>query len=167
MQELGVWTTASGTSEASLEFDSDDSGIGATELPAWASGALKGAGAGAATGAAAGPYGALIGALAGGALGAASGAATPGPAASAAATAAPAQKNATPGAATPPTDSSRARVIQALQQFTAIVPALVQLVAASGQGGKEFGLGDVGKSRESLDGSDWGPESFEGTWTLP
>ena len=71
MQELGVWSTASGTTEAFLDFESDDSGIHATELPSWASGALKGAMAGAATGAAAGPYGALIGAAAGGALGAA------------------------------------------------------------------------------------------------
>jgi phage tail tape-measure protein len=162
MQELGVWSTASGTSEAFLEYDIDNDGIGATELPAWASGALKGAMAGAATGAAAGPYGALIGAAAGGALGAASSASTPAPAA-----AAPAPKNATPGAVTKPADASSARVIQALQQFAAIVPSLVQLVAASGQGGKESGLGDAGENLESVDASDWGPDSFEGMWTLP
>jgi hypothetical protein len=41
MQKLLVWTTASSTSEATLEFGSDDSGVGATEMPAWASGALR------------------------------------------------------------------------------------------------------------------------------
>lgn len=163
MQELGVWTTSNGTSEARLELNSDDGGIGATELPVWASDALKGAVAGAATGAAAGPYGALIGAAAGGALGAASSAGAP---AASAPAASPTQK-ATPGAATPPTDASRAKVIQALQQFAAVVPTLVQLVVASGKGGKEFGLAEDGSSRESLDGSEWGPDSFEGTWSLP
>jgi hypothetical protein len=158
MQELGVWTTDSGTSEAFLEFDSDNGGIGATELPAWASSALKGAIGGATTGAAAGPYGALIGAAAGGALGAASSAATPAPAASA-----PASDSAPKTQA----DASRARIIQALQQFAAIVPALVQLVSASGQGRKESSISNGGDSREAVDASDWGPESFEGTWTLP
>jgi hypothetical protein len=147
MPQVGVWTTANGTSEARLELGSDDGGITATELPSWASGALQGAIAGATTGAAAGPYGALIGAAAGGALGASSSAATPAPAASV------------------PADASRARIIQALQQFAAIVPALIQLVSASGQGRKESSV--VGDSRESAAGSDWGPESFEGTWTVP
>ena len=27
--------------------------------------------------------------------------------------------------------------------------------------------GDAGESLESADGSGWGPESFQGTWTLP
>ena len=44
------------------------------------------------------------------------------------------------------------------------MPVLVQLVAASG--GKESGPGDNG-SRESFLEGDWGPESFQGTWTLP
>lgn len=166
MQELGVWSTASGTTEAFLDFESDDSGIHATELPSWASGALKGAMAGAATGAAAGPYGALIGAAAGGALGAASSATSPAPAASASATA-PASKPAAPGSASLSADASHAKINQALQQLAAIVPVLVQFMAASGKGGKEFGLGSVDESSESLEASDWGPEAFEGRWTVP
>ena len=164
MQELGVWSTASGTTAAFLEFDSDDSGIHATELPTWATSAIKGAVAGAATGAAGGPIGALIGAATGGALGAASSAAATTPAGAAVASA---PKSAAPSAASPQVDPNRAKVVQALQQFAAIVPTLVQFVAASGQSGKEFGLGDVGETLEGLDGSDWGPESFQGTWTQP
>jgi hypothetical protein len=64
------------------------------------------------------------------------------------AAAAPAQKNATPGAADP--DASRANVIQALQRFAAVVPVLVQLVVASGKGGKEFGLAEDGSNRREL-----------------
>ena len=79
MQELGVWVTTTGTSEAYLEVESNGDSVSATELPAWASGAIKGALTGAATGAAAGPWGAVIGAAAGGALGAASSAAAPAP----------------------------------------------------------------------------------------
>jgi hypothetical protein len=155
MQEIGVWTTASGTSEARLELESED--VTATELPAWVSDALKGAVAGAATGAAAGPYGALVGAAAGGVLGAASSAGSP----------APAPSSAAAGATKPPSDASRTKAIQALQQFAAVVPALVQLLAASGKGGKESSTDDVGEHLESADGSDWGPESFQGTWTQP
>jgi hypothetical protein len=59
------------------------------------------------------------------------------------------------------------RVIMALQQFAAVVPALVQIVAASGGGGQESGPGDNGVSSESLQQDDWGPESFQGTWTVP
>jgi hypothetical protein len=154
MPEIGVWTTAEGTSAARLEFESEDSGGTATE--GWVD-ALKGAVAGAVTGAAGGPGGILAGALTGGVLGAASGAGKPAPAASSAAA----------GTATAPGDASRTKAIQALQQFAAVMPALVQLLAASGKGGKESSTDDVGESRESADASDWGPESFQGTWTLP
>ena len=123
MPEIGVWTTAEGTSEARLELESEDGGVTATELPAWASDALKGALAGAATGAAGGPGGILAGALTGGVLGAASSAGKPAPSSS-------------PPAAGAPGDASRTNAIQALQQFAAVVPALVQLLAASGKGGK-------------------------------
>ena len=153
MPEIGVWTTPSGTSEARLELEPDQSGVAATELPSWVSDALKGAVAGAATGATGGPVGAVIGAVTGGALGAASSAAAP------AAPLAPSS-----GSAKQPADASRAAIIQALQQFAAIVPALVQVVSASRPGGKESAIGDVG---ESADTSEWGPESFQGTWTVP
>jgi hypothetical protein len=149
MQELGVWITPAGTSEAYLEFE---------ELPAWASGAIKGAMTGAATGAPGGLYGLAIGGLAGATIGAAT--------ASAPAASTPTAASSTPpGAATQPTDAHRVQVIQALQQFAAIVPTLVQLVAARAPGGKEFGK--IGEGSESMGDSDWGPESFEGTWTLP
>jgi hypothetical protein len=54
-----------------------------------------------------------------------------------------------------------------LQQFAAIVPTLVQLVAATGKGGKESGPGENGGSRESFLEAEWGPESFQGTWSVP
>jgi len=155
MQELGVWTTDQGTSEARLELGSDEPGVATTELPAWVSDALKGAVAGATTGAAAGPYGALVGAAAGGALGAASSAGTPAPAASA-----------TGGAQKQPADANRTKIIQALQQFAAILPALLQVLSATKQGGRESM--DVSDSHESVEGSDWGPEVCQqGTWTVP
>jgi len=156
MQELGLWTTDQGTTEARLELESDEPGVTTTELPAWVSDALKGAVAGATTGAAAGPYGALVGAAAGGALGAASSSGTPAPAVSA------------PGSAQKqPTDANRTKIIQALQQFAAILPALVQVLSASKQGGKES-IGDLSDTHESVDRSDWGPEVFQqGTWTVP
>jgi hypothetical protein len=61
--------------------------------------------------------------------------------------------------------SNRATAILALQQFAAAVPILVQLVASSG--GKESTAGGNGASHESFLEADWGPESFQGTWTLP
>jgi phage tail tape-measure protein len=157
MPQIGTWTTAEGTSEARLELASEDIGINTAELPGWASDALKGAVAGAATGAAGGPFGALVGAATGGIIGAASSAGSPAPAASSAAASVPKQ----------PTDASRAKAIQALQQFAAVVPALIQLLSASSQGRKESLLGEGGDSREGVDASDWGPESFKGTWTIP
>jgi hypothetical protein len=168
MQELGVWTTAEGATPARLQLESEE------ELPGWASGAIQGALTGAATGAVAGPYGALIGAAAGGALGAASGASAPAGGA-ARPSAAPASKGAGPAGGTATTTMSRpsgdaanrARAVQALQQFATAVPILVQLVAASG---RESGPGEDGGTRESLEGfeeAEWGPESFQGTWSVP
>jgi phage tail tape-measure protein len=154
MQEIGVWTTANGTSEARLEFESEDGDVAVTELPGWVSDAVKGALAGAATGAAAGPGGALVGAVTGGALGAASGAGKPAP-----------SPSSPPAGA--PSDASRTNIVQALQQFAAVMPALVQLLAAGSQARKESFPGDAGERFESADGSDWGPESFQGTWTQP
>jgi phage tail tape-measure protein len=152
MHEIGTWATASGTSEAYLDLESGDGDVAVTELPNWVGDALKGAFAGAATGAAAGPAGALVGAATGAALGAASSAGKPAQSSSTASTSA---------------DASRTKIVQALQQFAAVVPALVQLLAASGAARKEASIGDAGESFESADGSDWGPESFQGTWTLP
>ena len=76
-----------------------------------------------------------------------------------------AASSATAGAAKPPADATRAKAIQALQQFAAVVPALVQILAASGKGGKE--TADVGDSRESAEEWDWSPETLQGTWTTP
>ena len=180
MEELGVWTTAEGTTPAVLQLESDEA------LPGWASGALQGALTGAATGAAAGPYGALIGLVAGAGLGAAMGAtapaaAAPAPSAAPAAAAAPAPAASPAIAAASPSQvagdgSNRTKAVLVLQQFAAVMPALVQLVAASGGsggggsgtgGGKEFAPGDNGAGRESLLESDWGPEVFQGTWSIP
>jgi hypothetical protein len=168
MQEIGVWVTDAGTVEATLETVSD--GVDEWSLPSWASGALQGAAAGALTGAAAGPYGALIGAAAGGALGAASAATAPPPAPPSAGTPAPKPDAAKPGAvkptAKPGGDAGRAQAVQALQQFAAAVPVLVQLIAG-GSGGKEVDTGDGGLSESFEAAEEWGPESFQGTWTEP
>jgi hypothetical protein len=158
-QEIGVWTTAEGSTTAMLEVEGVLPGD-EWKIPSWVSGALQGAAAGAATGAAAGPYGALIGAAAGGAIGAATSGSAP---------AAP--PAATPGSpagagAKPPASgdaAARANVVAALQQFAAIVPTLVQLVASSGKGGKELGA----DGEERLEDSEWGPESFQGSWSIP
>jgi hypothetical protein len=174
MQEIGTWTTAEGTVEATLQLESevadDDS---AQELPKWASGALSGAAGGAATGAVAGPWGALIGAAAGAALGGAAAAAEPPPPKT------PPPPKAAPrpaGKATAPVGGdSRASAIRALQQFAAAVPALIQLVAASGAPGggakrSEFGdsdgAGEFAPTDESLEGEYWARASeYEGAWT--
>jgi hypothetical protein len=153
IQELGVWTTAEGSSVARLQLESEEG------IPSWASGALQGAATGAATGAAAGPYGALIGAVAGAGLGAAAAATAPSTPPSSTTASKPAASAPQPAA-----DGSRAKAIQALQQFASVVPVLVQIVASSG--GKESGPGENG-SRESLLEADWGPESFQGNWTVP
>jgi phage tail tape-measure protein len=168
MQEIGTWETANGSVAAVLEFDSDEiDGNGSEEMPKWLSGALQGAAAGAATGAAAGPYGALIGAAAGGTIGGAAAYAQQSsepktkPSATGGAAATPAKPASTPSSAP---SSAQANVIQALQQFAAVIPALVQLVASS-KSGKES---DVTDGASELTGdSDWGPESFEGAWTVP
>jgi hypothetical protein len=157
MQELGVWTTAEGSSVARLQLESDEG------IPSWASGALQGAATGAATGAAAGPYGALIGAVAGAGLGAAAAAAAPSTPPST--TASKPTASAPQPATQPAADGSKAKAIQALQQFASVVPVLVQIVAASG--GKESSASGENGSRESFLEADWGPESFQGNWTVP
>jgi hypothetical protein len=166
MQEIGVWVTERGTVDATLEL-ADESGD-EWQLPSWASGALQGAAAGAMTGAAAGPYGALIGAAAGGAIGAATSASTP-PAGGGAQTPAPkpGAGKPTPKPAAKPSGDGRTQAVQALQQFAAVVPVLVQLIATSGGGAKEVGEADATGVTESLGADDWGPESFSGTWTQP
>lgn len=165
MPEIGTWTTSSGTATAHLELDGD---ANAEELPPWASGALSGAVTGAVTGAAAGPYGALIGAAAGAGIGAASAYANaPAPTTGAGAP----KTNAAPAPASPKAGAvdSRAKVIQALQQFAAVVPVMVQLLN-SGQGAKEADFGGDLQVTEGFSESvneAWGPESFEGSWTVP
>jgi len=179
MQELGVWITNDGATPATLELEAETWDASAQELPAWVTGAAKGALAGAATGAAAGPWGALIGAAAGGAVGAATSAATPTPATAGSATspATPATAGSATSPATPATAASpaikpstsgdaatRAKVAQALQQFAIVVPTLVQLLTTSGAGAKELANGANGA--ESMDDA-WGPEAFVGTWSVP
>ncbi len=172
MQELGVWVTNEGTKPASLQFESDGWDANAEELPSWLTGAAKGALAGAATGAAAGPWGALIGAAAGGALGAATSATGPataptpstaGGATGAAATATAAAPAAKPAAASGDA-ATRAKVAQALQQFALMVPTLVQLLATSSGGARELAVSENG-AESTADA--WGPETFQGTWSVP
>jgi len=170
-QEIGMWTTAEGTVGATLQLESevtdDDS---AQELPKWASAALSGAAGGAATGAVAGPWGALIGAAAGAALGGAAAASEPPPAK------APAPPPPAGTAAASVGGGSRGNAIRALQQFAAAVPALIQLLAASGAPGagakrSEFGdsegTGQFAPTDESLEGDEWTSASeYEGAWTI-
>lgn len=175
-EEIGFWSTERGTVGASLDFESDDSGPNAQELPSWATGALKGAAAGATTGLAAGPYGALIG----GVTGAIVGAATSGPSAPSA-PAAP-QKRPAPSPSPGPTRTAApapagsaaagANVGQALQQLAAIMPALLQLVASSGQAKRTESGGDVagvelGQGAGDSQGPESWQESLEGIWTTP
>ena len=159
MQDIGTWTTEEGTVNATLEFEAD--ALSEQELPGWVSGALSGALGGAATGAAAGPWGALAGAATGAVLGGAAAAAAPSPPATAPSPGAPAAATPSPQAAAPPS-AAKANAIQALQQFAAAVPALIQLVAASGGTAKtkesEFtGLDGLDEfiSAENLAIDDW------------
>lgn len=164
MQEIGTWTSTSGTVGAVLEFESDTvDGTGA-EMPGWLSGALKGAAAGAATGMAAGPYGALVGAAAGGAIGAATASASPPKPPASAPSSASAPSQSAPKPAGSGQSAAQANVIQALQQFAAVIPSLVQLVATTGKA-KEIDVSSDGA--ESTDDASWGPELFEGSWTVP
>lgn len=170
MQEIGTWSTQEGSSTAMLQFEAGVDDVNAQELPGWLTGALQGAAAGAMTGAAAGPYGALIGAGVGGALGAATSATAPPPASAPAAPqpaapSSPSQPAAAPSApatAGQPPDG-RADVIRALQQFAAIVPTLVQLVAADGKRTKEAQDG----AGESLEAASWDAALLEGYWSVP
>lgn len=170
MQEIGVWMTESGPIGATMSYgaEGDDSEF---KLPSWASGALSGAATGAMTGMAAGPYGALIGAAAGAAIGGATAAAAPSPAppkpaprpqpprpAQAAQTAAPpaqAPRPATPPAGGQSVGGQNAAIAQALRQFAAVIPSLIQLAASTG--GRAEGV-DAPADGEGA----WGVESFEG-----
>lgn len=180
MQELGTWTTSEGTVSATLTLESEitDDGTG-QELPKWASGALSGALGGAATGAAAGPWGALIGAAAGATIGGVTAATAPPPPKTPQQpkTPPPAMSAPPPVSATPsPSDGGpQGNAILALQQFAAAVPALIQLVAASGAAGKgvkpsEFSDADgIAEfvSDENLGINEWTSASeSEGAWTI-
>lgn len=140
MQEIGTWTTSEGTVSATLQLEADE--LSEQELPGWVSGAISGALGGAATGAAGGPWGMLAGAATGAVLGGAT------------AATAPAKPSSSPGGSPSPATSSpapapggaQASAIQALQQFAAAVPALIQFVAASGAPAKT-------KESELIDGN--------------
>ena len=120
-------------------------------LPAWASGALKGAAAGAAHRSGRGTLWSDHRCRRPRRPGAYGGATAPaaGPAPSPAPSAAPGKGAAAPAAQPSGDGSSRAKAILALQQFAAAVPVLVQLVAASG--GKESGPGDNGSRKSFLE----------------
>jgi hypothetical protein len=149
--------------------------VGAQELPAWASGALTGALGGAATGSVAGPWGMLAGAATGAVLGGATAASAPKP---------PAPGTTTPGTSTPtpastasgaPAGGAQSTAIQALQQFAAAIPALIQVVAASNTAkpGKPAEFSDAQAfaefvSDENLAIDEWTAVSAEeGAWTIP
>ena len=164
MQEIGVWTTAEGTVAATLDYGVEDAG-GEFELPKWASGALQSAAGGATTGLAAGPWGALIGGVAGAAIGGVT-----------AATAKPPAKGPAPKPSTakgaPAGGSSNAAVIQALQQFAAAVPSLIQIVAgASGTKraeGADFSAdGEWAPGSESAGADEWSWVESAHEWTVP
>ena len=170
MQEIGVWMTETGPVGATMNYgvEGDDSEF---KLPSWASGALSGAATGAITGMAAGPYGALVGAAAGAAIGGVTAATAPSPAPPpkpkpqpprpAVQTAAPPARPAAPppGGAQPgggqSAGSQNAAIANALRQFAAVIPSLIQLTASTG--GRAEGA-DAGADSESA----WGVESFEG-----
>jgi hypothetical protein len=191
MQEIiGTWVTEAGPVGARLDFGGEADGE--FKLPSWASGALSGAATGAMTGAAAGPYGALIGAAAGAAIGGVTAAATPSPPPAPPPKAAPApQKAAAPTQSAPaaqpkaaPTaqpkpvpaggSGQNAAIAQALQQFAAIVPALIQLAATGGSraegsdvssDGEAAWTGESFAGLESVDAVEWAA-SATGTWTV-
>jgi hypothetical protein len=175
MQEIGTWTTSEGTVSATLVLDSEIDDVSAQELPGWASGALSGALGGAATGAAAGPWGALVGAAAGATIGGVAAATAPAPPKTPP-PGAPSSPQSAPGGSSAPVGGARSSAIQALQQFAAAVPALIQLVAASGapaKTGKPSELSDSDGiaefvSEENLGIDEWTTASEdEGAWTIP
>ena len=168
MQEIGTWTTEEGTVSAVLVLESEiPAEVSEQELPGWVSGALSGALGGAATGSVAGPWGLVAGAATGAILGGATAATKP---------------QASPPSGKPPSSpppagpGAQSSAIQALQQFAAAVPALIQLVAASGaapKAGKTSELGDADGfaefvSAENLAVDEWTlPAEDEGAWTTP
>jgi hypothetical protein len=177
MQEIGVWMTETGPINATMSYgvEGDDSEF---KLPSWASGALSGAATGAMTGIAGGLPGILAGAAAGAAIGGVTAATAPQPAAAKPApkpqpprpaqTAAPPARPAPPPArpAAPPATGGQsgggqsaggqnAAIAQALRQFAAVIPSLIQLAASTG--------GRAEGSDAAADGEGaWGVESFEG-----
>jgi hypothetical protein len=175
MQEIGTWTTSEGTVSATLVLDSEIDDVSAQELPGWASGALSGALGGAATGAAAGALGSTCGRRgrrdhrgrgrrhrAGAAEDAAAGRTI--------------LTTVCARGSSAPVGGARSSAIQALQQFAAAVPALIQLVAASGapaKTGKPSELSDSDGiaefvSEENLGIDEWTTASEdEGAWTIP
>lgn len=179
MQEIGTWTTEEGTVSAMLVLESEmPDDVSAQELPGWVSGALSGALGGAVTGAGGGPWGMVAGAAAGATIGGVTAAtATKPPSAPAPGT--PPSSPPPPADATsaPPAGGAQGHAILALQQFAAAVPALIQLVAASGAAAKpvkksEFGDSD-GRTEfvstdESFESDEWTFASEqEGAWTIP
>jgi hypothetical protein len=173
MQEIGVWMTESGPIGATMSYgaEGDDSEF---KLPSWASGALSGAATGAMTGIAGGLPGILAGAAAGAAIGGVTAATAPQPAApnpapralpprpaqtAAPRAQAPRPAQPAPRPATPPTGGQatggqNAAIAQALQQFAAIIPSLIQIAASTG--GRAEGA-DAPADGEAA----WGGESFE------
>jgi hypothetical protein len=177
MQEIGTWTTSEGTISATLVLESEmpDDASG-QELPGWVSGALSGALGGAATGAAAGPWGALVGAAAGATIGGVAAATAPPPPKTPPPAGAPSSPPPAPTTAGAPAGATQSNAILALQQFAAAMPALIQLVAASGataKAGKPSELSDSEGfaefvSEENLGIDEWTSASEDqGAWTIP
>ena len=184
MQEIGTWTTEEGTVSAVMVLDSELDDLSAQELPAWASGALSGALGGAVAGAGGGPWGMLAGAAAGATIGGVTAATAPKPpspppvltAPPPGGTSSPPPAPPTSGPIVAPAGVAQSSAIQALQQFAAAVPALIQLVAASGataKAGKPAELSDAEGfaefvSAENLAIDEWTLASEdEGAWTIP
>lgn len=69
-------------------------------------------------------------------------------------------------------NSGEATVLKPLSEQISWTPVKIMYnlgkpQSASGPSRKESSIGNVGDSRESVDGLEWGQESFEGTWTVP
>ena len=177
MQEIGTWTTEEGTVSAVMVLDSEIDDVSGQELPGWASGAISGALGGAATGSVAGPWGLVAGLATGAVLGGAAGATKPSPPKTAPPPGgAPSSPPLAPTTSGSPGAGVQSSAIQALQQFAAAVPALIQLVAASGataKAGKPSEIGDVDGvaefvSAENLAFDEWTMTSeSEEAWTIP
>jgi hypothetical protein len=194
---VGVWITQEGTVSATLDLAEGVDGADSEKVPDWlvaaAPAALTGAMTGATVGMAAGPYGALIGGLAGAALsgGAAAAATASAPKPAAPPKSAPPPRRAAPrppppppppprppssAAAAPPAAGASGAsaagaldpaVIQALQQFAALAPSLIQLMAAQPPAAtaQPTELGEAEAMHETDPASSSG--QFEAVWTIP